>query len=131
MRNSIVYKIILGLSGLLLLVVGSMLTFNTEAALASSGIELGENVSMYNDIRGGGGLVLALGLLILLGAFIRKLAFTSTVTAIFTYLGYAAGRVISIGFDGPPSEALIRATVIEGVFGVLTLFAFFKYRERT
>lgn len=130
MRNSIVYKIILGLAGLLLVTVGTMLTFNTDAALASSGIDISENINMYNDIRGGGGLVLGLGILVLLGAFIRKLAYTSTIVAIVAYFSYAAGRVISIGFDGPPSEALVRATIIEGVFGVLTLFAFFKYRER-
>ena len=97
---------------------------------ARNGIELGSNISLLNDVRASGGLMLAGGLLILSGAFISRLRFTSTVVSILMFLSLGIGRIVSIAMDGMPAEGLVKATVVEMVIGFIGVFALLKYREK-
>lgn len=131
MQESKVLNVILFLAGLLILVVGSAtLIFPVEFS-AKHGVNLVQDVSLFNDIRGLGGLMLGSGLIIISGAFIKKMRFTSTVVGSVMYLTFALARVISIVLDGVPAEGLIKATVVETVMGLVVLMAFIKYREAT
>lgn len=129
MKDSKVLKIILFLSGLLLLGTGIALTFIPVEFNASNGVDLGGNVSVLSDIRAAATVLLFGGILILLGVFIPKLTFTSSVIAMLLLLGYGFGRALSLGLDGMPAQALVIATGFEFVLGFANLFAFFKYRE--
>lgn len=77
MENSKILKIILILSGLILILVGEGNLMNPATFLARHEIVLGENISLISELKGHGGVFLGLGILIVLGAFIKRLSFTS------------------------------------------------------
>jgi len=130
MKKSIVLKIILIVLGLLLTALGSWRLFDPIAFFENSGLVLDDNAGLLNEARATGGVVTGFGLLILSGAFIRKLSYTSTVAAIVLFLGFGIARLIGFAMDGSPGEALIQGIIFEFVFGLLAVFAFFKYREK-
>ena len=82
MKNSIMLKTILFVLGLVLIVLGTSRLVDPIAFFANSGIQLSNDVSLLNEIRGLDGPIVGFGILVMLGAFIRKLAFTSTIAAI-------------------------------------------------
>ena len=129
MQESKVLNVILFLAGLLILVVGSATLFFPVEFSAKHGVNLVQDVSLLNDIRGLGGLMLGSGLIIISGAFVKQMRFTSAVVGSVMYLTFALARVISIILDGVPAEGLIKATVVETVMGLVVLVAFIKYRK--
>ena len=130
MQDSKVLKVVLFLAGLLILVVGGATLFFPEAFSAKHGVILAKDISLFNDIRGAGGLMFASGLLIISGAFMKKMAFTSAVVGSTVYLVFAFARIVSIVLDGMPAEGLIKATVVETVMGLIVLAAFIKFRNK-
>ena len=129
MKNSKVLKTVLIISGLVLTGVGGAILFIPGAFFATNGIDLGENISLLNEIRPPGGALLASGIVIMLGAFVAKLTFTSAVISIVMYLSYGISRVLSIAIDGMPAEGLVMATVIEIIIGLVGVLALLKYQE--
>jgi hypothetical protein len=129
MKNSNVLKTVLIISGLVLTGIGGAILCIPEAFFATNGIDLGENISLVNEIRAPGGALLASGMVIMLGAFVAKLTFTSAVISIVMYLSYGLSRMLSIAIDGMPAEGLVVATVLEILIGLVGVFALLKYRE--
>ena len=129
MKNSKVLKGILILLGLNLTVLGSWRLIDPISFFEFSGLILSNDVGLLNEARATGGVVVGFGLLILLGAFNQKLSYTSTIAAIVLYLGFGVARVIGFVLDGNPGETLIQGIIGEFIFGLLGVFAFFKYRE--
>jgi len=127
-KNSKVLKVILVIAGVVGMVVGGANLFVPVAFNASSGIDLGDNINLINEMRASGGGLLLSGFVILLGAFVSRLSFTSTLLATILYLGYGFSRVFSIMIDGMPSDELIQVLVFEIFVGLLALYAFLKYR---
>jgi hypothetical protein len=130
MENSKSLKIILFVSGLFLVAIGGAILFAPIAFTARNGIELGENISLLNDTRAAGAALFVGGFVILLGDFIQKLSYTSLIVSIISYLGYAFGRIISVVFDGMPAEGLIKATVVEVIIGLVSVFALYKFKNK-
>ena len=130
MKNSMVLKAILLISGLIAAGVGGVILLMPAAFYAGYGIDLGGNVSLLNEIRAPGGAMLAAGILVMAGAFVARLTFTATVLATVLYLAYGLSRVLSIAIDGLPVEDLVFATVLELVVGAVCLVALVRYRER-
>ena len=130
MENSKVLKAILFISGLLLTIIGGAILFVPVAFSARNGIELGDSISLLNDIRASGALMLAGGLLILSGAFISRLRFTATMVSILMFLSLGIGRIVSIVMDGMPAEGLVKATVVEMIIGFVGIFALLNYRKK-
>jgi len=131
MRTSKVLKAILIVSGLLLIGIGSWRLFDPIGFFQNSGITLDNQAGLLNEARATGGAVLGFGSLILLGAFIQKLSYTSTIAAIVLFLGFGVARSIGFAMDGDPGEGVIQGIIIEFVFGLIAVFALFKYRERS
>jgi len=129
MKNSKVLKIVLFVLGLIAASVGGFILIMPGAFYASNGIDLGGNVSLLNEIRASGGLLLAAGILIISGSFVASLTFTAVVLASMLYLSYGLSRILSFAIDGMPSEGLVQAAVLEIVIGVVCLWTFAKYRE--
>ena len=129
MKNSKVLKTILLISGLIATGVGGAILFLPVAFHAISGIELGGNISLLNEIRAAGDALLAMGILIVSGAFVAKLIFTSTVVSTLLYLSYGLSRFLSIAIDGMPAEVLVQVTVLEMVIGLVCVFALAKYHS--
>jgi len=86
---------------------------------------------LLNEARGLGGAIIGFGLLILAGAFSRKLTFTSTVVAMILFLGFGIARVIGILLDGNPPAELMKGIVSEFIMGSLALIALVKYRDNS
>lgn len=127
MKNSIVLKIILFISGLIAIGIGGTILTMPVAFYATNGINLEGNINLLNEIRASGGALLASGILIILGAFITKLTFTSTVISTLLYLSYGLSRILSIVLDGMPSEGLVQAVILELIIGLFCIVAFVKY----
>lgn len=130
MKNSIIPKIILIVLGLLLTVLGSWRLFDPIAFFNNSGLFLEDTAGLLSEARGIGGVIVGFGLLILSGAFIRKLSFTSTIAAIVVFLGFGVARLIGYSMDGYPGDVVIQGMVFEFVLGGIAVFALLKYREK-
>lgn len=128
MKASKVLKTILFISGLIAAGVGGAILFNPIAFHATTGIELGGDINLLNEIRAPGGALLASGLLIMLGAFVEKLTFTSTLVSALLYLSYGLSRIVSMTIDGMPAEELVQVAVLEIVIGLICVF--FLVRNR-
>jgi len=114
-------------SGIIGLYVGVEILFFPVSFYATSGIELGGNVSLLNEIRAPGGALLLCSVLIISGAFIPKLSFTSIVLATLLYLSYGLSRIVSMVVDGKPDEILVYVAVLEIVIGLFCAFMLVKY----
>ena len=123
----IIKIVILSLSGLMLLFVGAMRLSNPmKTYLKNSGIKLANDVNLLNEMRGLSSVMLFGGIIILLGTIIPKLTFASFVVAILIFMGFAIGRLLSIGLDGKPNKLLIQGLIFELVFGSLNIFCLFN-----
>ena len=129
MRDSKVLKTILIVAGLVGMIVGGANLFVPVAFNASSGIDLGDNISLINEMRASGGGLLLSSIVILMGAFVSRLAFTSTLLATMLYLGYGFSRVVSIMIDGMPSDDLVSVAIFEIFVGLVALFGLWKYQK--
>lgn len=130
MKNSKMLKIILFISGLIAASIGGAVLAVPAAFYASNGIDIGGNVSLLNEIRASGGVLLAAGILILSGAFVASLTFTAVVVASLLYLSYGLSRILSFTIDGMPSEGLVQAAALEIVIGVVCVYVLARYRDK-
>ena len=129
MRDSKVLKTILIVAGVVGMIVGGANLFVPVAFNASSGIDLGENISLMNEMRASGGGLLLSSVVIVMGAFVSRLAFTSTLLATMLYLGYGFSRLVSIMVDGMPSDDLVSVAIFEIFVGLVALFGLWKYQK--
>lgn len=115
--------VVLALSGLLLSFVGAMrLSQPIKTYAKNSGITLEKDVNLLNEMRGVSALMLSGGITILLGTIIPELRLLSFFAASLLFVGFAIGRVLSMGIDGKPNKHLIQGLVFELVFGSLSVF---------
>ena len=131
MENSKVLKTIFFLLGLPLIVDGIWRLTMPVAYYDFNGLILGSDVGMLSEARGAGGMILISGILILLGAFLAKLRFTSTVLSILVFLSFGFARLLGIVMDGMPGEKLIQGIIGEFVMGSIGVFVFLKYRKKS
>ena len=119
-----IFKIVtLSISGLLLLTVGTLRISNPiKNYLKNSGIKLENDVNLLNEMRGVSSVMLFGGIIILLGIIIPKLTITSFVVATLILIGFAIGRLLSIGLDGKPNKLIVQGLISELVLGTANLF---------
>ena len=131
MKNSKVLKGILMVLGLILTVIGLWRLFDTITFFENSGLVLSNDAGLLSEARGAGGAVVGFGIVVLLGAFNQRLSYTSTIAAIVVFLGFGIARLIGFSLDGNPGTGVIQGIIVEFVFGLLAVFALFKYREKS
>jgi len=119
MKNPIITKIVLILSGLIATGVGVGVLFMPHAFHASAGIVLGDDVNLLNEMRSSGGMLLASGLFILFGAIRASMAFFALIISTTLYLSYGLSRVVSIVADGIPDGSMLQILVSELLIGML------------
>ncbi|MEM7248172.1 MAG: DUF4345 domain-containing protein [Acidobacteriota bacterium] len=93
--------------------IGAAILFFPTAFHASYGTTLGSDANLLSEIRAPGGALLALGCLMLIGAFVRSFTFASTSIAAAVYLSYGLSRLLSLGLDGMPDSGLLVAAALE------------------
>lgn len=128
MKNSLLLKIVLFIAGLIIAGIGGAELFTPIGFHAASGIALGDDINLMNEIRAPGGALLASGLLVIAGAFFAALTFTSTIVATMLYLSYGFSRLYSMAIDGLPDVTLLQATGLEIAIGLICAFALVRYQ---
>ncbi len=131
MKNSKSLKTTLLISGAIGAGIGSEILFSPVAFHATSGIELGNDISLLNEVRASGGALLASGILIMLGAFVARLTFVSLVISALLYLSYGVSRILSMVVDGTPDELLVQVAFLEIAIGLVCGFMLFRYRAKS
>ncbi len=129
MKNSIVLKIILGIGSAMFLLAGSFAAFNPLQYVARNGIDIAGQLTLLNDYRGSGAVLIGAGIIMFLGIIHERMRFTSIVVMSVLYSTLALGRIISIIADGLPVEGLVKATVVELIIGLVAIFALIKFKE--
>lgn len=130
MKESKVLKAYLVLSGLIALGVGVSVLFATVPFYEDSGIPLGNNISLINELKAMGGGLLAAGALVMSGVFIKRLTYSATLISALMYLAYGLSRVFSMATDGMPVSVLVQVSVVELVVGTAGIYAFLKYQDK-
>jgi len=119
----IINIVTLSISGLLLLTVGTLRISNPIKNYSkNSGIKLENEVNLLNEVRGVSSVMLFGGIIILLGTIVPELTITSFVVAILILLGFAIGRLLSIGLDGKPNKLIAKGLISELVLGAANIF---------
>jgi hypothetical protein len=119
----IINIVTLSISGLLLLTVGTLRISNPIKNYSkNSGIKLENEVNLLNEVRGVSSVMLFGGIIILLGTIVPELTITSFVVAILILLGFAIGRLLSIGLDGKPNKLIVQGLISELVLGAANIF---------
>ena len=129
MKESMVFKVILIVLALTLVVFGGWRLVDPIGFLTFSGLELSYDAGLLSEVRGAGGIIMVSGLVVGLGAFLQARSRTSILLAVMVFLPLGLGRLMGLALDGSPGAGVIQGMAIELVFGVLALYAFFKYRD--
>lgn len=129
MKESMVFKVILIVLALTLVVFGGWRLLDPNGFLAFSGLELSDDAGVLSELRGSGGIIMVSGFVVSLGVFLHAWSRTAVVLAAMVFLALGLGRLMGLALDGSPGAGVIQGAAIELVFGVLALYAFFKYRN--
>ena len=125
--ESRVFKGILIVLALTLVVFGGWRLVDPIGFYAFSGLELSDNAGLLSEVRAAGGIIMASGIVVGLGAFRHNWSRSSVALAAVVFLSLGLSRLVGIALDGSPGAEVIQGMAIELVLGGLALFAFFKY----
>lgn len=115
--------ILLAISGLLLFFVGMMRLINPIKTYSkNSGITIDDNVDLLNEVRGVSAVQLIAGVIILLGIFIPEWTRASFFVGSLIFIGFAIGRLLSMGMDGKPNKQIVQGLIFELVLGSLNSY---------
>lgn len=127
MKDSKGFKSILIVLGLTLVIFGGWRLLDPMGFYTFSGLALPDDAGLLSEVRGAGGIILASGLIVLLGAFRHAWSRTSVALAAVVFLSLGLARLLGIVLDGAPGAGVVQGMAIELAFGGLALFAYFKY----
>jgi hypothetical protein len=128
--GSILDRIVLGITALVLVGVGIAATVTTVTFYGGYDIALDGSIELANELRALGGVLLLAGLVIGAGAVRSRWIFPAAIVAATVMLGLALGRVGSAIVDGMPAASVITAGVIELVLGSASVLVAVKNRPR-
>jgi len=135
MHSTPTVRALLVVSGLLAASIGAAILFAPVAFHATHGVELGRDADLLSEVRAPGAALVALGGLMLVGAFRRASTLASVAVAAAVYLAYGGARVLSMAVDGVPNAGLVGAAAIElalgGACAFVLLRVFVRSLERT
>ena len=126
MNHSKKLRTLLVVGGLLAAAIGAALVFTPAQFHASNGINIGPDASLRSEMRAPGGVLLATGLLMLLGALRRTHASLASGAGAVVFLAYGGARLVGMACDGMPGPGLVAATAVELLLG--TAFAIARLR---
>jgi hypothetical protein len=121
--------VVLGVSALVLIVVGAASAFVPAAFYAGYGIEV-DSPALASELRATGVALLLLGLAVAVGAIWRRWVFPAAVVAALVLVGYALGRIVSAVADGAPDASLAFAGAAELVLGAAAAVVAIRTRPR-
>jgi len=128
MRHAIVRLVLVG-AGALLALIGGALLFAPKAFLETSHVFVDQDPGLMSELSAPSGLLLMTGALLLLGAIRLRFATLALFVGAAVYGSYGAGRLVSMGLHGLPSESLVSATIIE--LAIATLLSALGFAMRS
>ena len=111
--KKIILRLSLSGSGGLLGLIGGSLMFTPKSFLEMSAVFVAHDPSLMSELVAPSGILLVTGAFMVLGAFKLRFAYLALSVGAIVYGSYGIGRLVSVGLNGVPSEALIAAAVIE------------------
>lgn len=127
MKGTSGLKIILIVLGLTLVIFGGWRLGDPIGVYTFSGLALSNDAGLLSEVRGAGGILLASGLVVALGAFRHDWSRSSVMLATMVFLSLGLARLLGIVLDGSPGADVIMGMAIELVLGAVALLAIFKY----
>jgi hypothetical protein len=107
------------LAGITVMTVGAWMAFTPVAYITSLGADnLASAVGLMNDLRGMGGMMIALGAFIAFGACRQSQRRAAVVVAVLIYAAFTVFRPIGVLLDGPPQTGLLAAWCVELIFSL-------------
>lgn len=128
-KDSRVFKVILMVLALTLVAFGGWRLMDPRGFYVFSGLDSPDDAGSLSEVRGAGGIIMVLGLVVALGAFREAWSRTCVALAAVVFLALGSARLLGIALDGSPGAEVIQGMAIELVLGALALFAFFKYGD--
>lgn len=122
--------VILSVLGLTLVVFGGWRLLDPIGFYAFSGLALSDSAGLLSEVRGAGGIIMAMGVVVGLGAFRHAWARTSLKLAAVVFLALGSARLFGIALDGSPGTGVIMGMAIELAMGILALGALSAYGTR-
>ncbi|MEM7503521.1 MAG: DUF4345 domain-containing protein [Pseudomonadota bacterium] len=121
MSRAASYRLLL-IAGLLLVAVGLGVLID-PLAVAGSSPTLGSETNLMSELRGPGGLLLACGILIVIGAVRSTHTQLALTLSALAFGGFGLSRLVSLLLDGIPSGAVLAAMALELLIGGLSVIA--------
>ena len=112
--------ILLTITGLIALLIGSLIAMDPMDFYSSYGIALAGNTDMLSELRAPGANLAVLGAVILMGAWRKSMRQVSLLIGLIVFGAFAAGRFLGLLTDGIPSDKVLAALLIE-LFAALLL----------
>jgi hypothetical protein len=129
MNRTHILKGVLGISGLIVLVIGLYINLNIVGFYASSGIEIPQSVGLFSELKSGATYLLFSGIFIVCGAVNNKFLMPAVALSQLLFWSFVIGRVMSVFLDGMPGSQIITALTIECMVGGAVLFAYIYYAK--
>jgi hypothetical protein len=123
-------RTVLAVGGFVLVAVGGGSALALEPFLASYEVVVAADAGLRSELRAGGMLLLALGVIVICGAVVPRLATVSAILATTAYGAYTLGRALSWVLDGAPASGLIAAGAIELVLAVASAWVLLRLTRR-
>jgi len=127
--NHLLPRILLSLSGVILLLVGSAILFFPQAMYSSNGVMLGDEPNLLSEIRAPGGMLIGSALVMLLGVIRKNLTRQALILAALLYGSYGVSRLLSMLFDGVPSTSLVWAALLELIIAALCVVSILRFSQ--
>ncbi|MEZ6000245.1 DUF4345 domain-containing protein [Hyphomonas sp.] len=111
-------------SGTIAILIGAAIVLDPIGFHATSGIHLGAgDAALLNEMRAAGGAILAIGLLAIVGLFLRQLQILALTASAVFYTGYGLARLASLMMDGVPDQMAVWITALELAVGAMCFLA--------
>jgi hypothetical protein len=120
-RTGLFPRAVLTVSGLVIVLIGGASLVAPVWFRETNGIRVEAGAALLSETRAAGALLLAVGVVVVLGAFVPRLARTSAAAGAIGYLATVLARVVGLAVDGSPGGSLLFATVVESALGLACL----------
>ena len=124
-------RLFLALSGAIITIIGGLILFVPHAFHAANHIELGTQPNLLSEVRVPGGIFLALGLVIIAGAFRSRFREIALITCALAFGMTGLSRLVSLMFDGIPTGSILAALAIELIVAAIALSCLATHSGRT
>ena len=121
---SLPLKIFLTLAGLIAVGLGGAILLVPVAFYAGYGLDIDGQTTLINELRSHGLSLTGIGLFIMAGAVVARLATTALAVSAFFYLSYGLSRLVGLALDGWPGQGLVMSGAVELAVGGLALLIY-------